>query len=137
MNLDPSPLRVVAAVVFDAGKVLACRRRSDKSAAGLWEFPGGKIEPDETPEDALIREISEELSVLIAVNGDLGTDVTWTGHMALQLTCFRAHLRGARPIHSTDHDQLLWLPVTELDQLEWARPDLPAVWRLMSAANTK
>lgn len=134
---DRDPLQVVAAVLSEAEKVLACRRRPDKSAGGLWEFPGGKVEPGETPKDALVREVLEELNVGITVTTAIGTDVTLVDETAIQLTCFHAHLCGAKPVQSSDHDQLRWLPVTELDQLEWAPPDLPAVRRLMSAANVR
>ncbi|TLP72882.1 NUDIX domain-containing protein [Nesterenkonia sphaerica] len=94
-----------------------------------------KVEPGETPKHALVREVPEELNVVVTVTTAIGTDVTWVGETAIQLTCFHAHLRGAKTMHSSDHDQLRWLPVTELDQLECAPPGLPAVRRLMSAAN--
>lgn len=59
-----APLIVVAAALIDAdGRVLVQQRPADKSMAGLWEFPGGKIEPDETPEMALVRELQEELGI--------------------------------------------------------------------------
>lgn len=59
-------LLVVAAVLIDAdGRVLIAKRPEGKSMAGLWEFPGGKIEPGETPEDALIRELNEELGITV------------------------------------------------------------------------
>jgi 8-oxo-dGTP diphosphatase len=59
-----APLIVVAAALIDAdGRVLVQQRPADKSMAGLWEFPGGKIEPDETPEAALVRELQEELGI--------------------------------------------------------------------------
>ncbi|SDD36476.1 8-oxo-dGTP diphosphatase [Sphingomonas sp. YR710] len=59
-----APLIVVAAALIDAdGRVLVQQRPADKSMAGLWEFPGGKIEPDESPEAALVRELQEELGI--------------------------------------------------------------------------
>jgi 8-oxo-dGTP diphosphatase len=124
---------VVAAVLFDADEVLACRRRPDKAAGGLWEFPGGKIEPGETPRLALIREIREELNVSIVIDDELTTDVTPVAGGSIELICLRAHLEGARPIDSSDHDRLLWLRAADLDQLEWAAPDQPAVRHLIAA----
>ena len=56
-------LTVVAAVIERAGRILVCRRRADQPHAGKWEFPGGKVEPGETPEQALVRELEEELGI--------------------------------------------------------------------------
>lgn len=62
------PLLVTAAIIFDAGKVLVTRRPEHKRHPGLWEFPGGKIDPGESPETALIREIDEELGAEVSVD---------------------------------------------------------------------
>ena len=96
-------LQVVAAVIERDGLVLACRRRADRSAGGLWEFPGGKIEPGETAEQALRREIAEELGVEIRVVGELTADVTVVGGRSIRLVCLRATLLNAAPESSTDH----------------------------------
>jgi 8-oxo-dGTP diphosphatase len=131
---DPAlVIEVVAAVIEHTGRILACRRRPGKSAAGKWEFPGGKIEPGETPPQALVREIEEELGIAIDVTRHLNTAETRVGEQTIRLICLRASLVGAAPTHSTDHDQLLWLLPAELSQLDWAEPDLPAV-ALLSAA---
>ncbi|WP_160073291.1 DNA mismatch endonuclease Vsr [Pseudoclavibacter sp. 8L] len=130
---EQHPLRVVAAILFDGQEVLACRRKLDGAAGGLWEFPGGKIEPGETPAAALIREIREKLDIAILVDDELSTDVTPVLNVSIELICLRARLKGARPIGSSDHDQLLWLRVADLDQLEWAAPYRPAVRRLIAA----
>ncbi len=63
------PLLVTAAVIFEKENVLITRRPMDKVHAGLWEFPGGKVDPGESPEEALCREIREELDVEIRVKG--------------------------------------------------------------------
>ncbi len=120
---DPDPLVVVAAVIVEDGRVLACRRREGKAAAGRWEFPGGKVEPGEADAEALVREIREELGVGIHVTGHLTTDDTG----AIRLVCLRAALDGERPVASTDHDALDWVPLDRLGDVEWADPDRPAV----------
>jgi 8-oxo-dGTP diphosphatase len=121
------PLEVVAAVIEDDGAVLACRRRPGKAAAGRWEFPGGKVEAGESPEQALTREIREELGIGIRIVSHLTSDVTGP----IKLVCLRAELDSARPVSSTDHDELRWVVRERLGELEWADADWPAV-RLLS-----
>jgi 8-oxo-dGTP diphosphatase len=125
-----NPIRVVAAVISDSGRVLACRRAPGKDSAGRWEFPGGKVEAHESDEQALAREIREELGIEILVGPLL--DRTVTGR--IDLACYRASLSGVRPSRSTDHDDLRWVAVTELDELDWAEPDRPAVTALLRSA---
>ncbi|MEU1971217.1 (deoxy)nucleoside triphosphate pyrophosphohydrolase [Microbacterium sp. NPDC019599] len=119
----PEPIDIVAAVIEHDGMLLACRRAPGKAAAGRWEFPGGKVEPGESGEDALAREIREELGVGIRVTGVLTADVTGP----IRLICLRAELLGERPTASTDHDELRWVARGELADLDWADADRPAV----------
>ena len=126
------PLHVVAAVIEHDGRILACRRRAGKAEAGRWEFPGGKVEAGETPTEALVREIREELGVDIDVTGELTADETEVGDRVIRLTCLLATLRAQRPTTSTDHDAMRWATRRELAALDWAAPDLPAV-RMLSA----
>ena len=125
---------VVAAIIEHEGKILACRRRPEKAAGGKWEFPGGKQEPGETPDQALVREIFEELEVAIRVEGPLRTDDTTVGGDVIRLTCMRARFIDAPPERSSDHDDLRWLAPEELSSLDWAAPDLPAVAELAGLA---
>ncbi|HEY5221537.1 MAG TPA: (deoxy)nucleoside triphosphate pyrophosphohydrolase [Microbacteriaceae bacterium] len=121
------PLRVVAAVIVHEGCVLACWRNPDRSAGGKWEFPGGKVEHGESPEDALAREIQEELSVDIEVGDLIHRATTSTGSAYVDLSSYEAHVTGTMPTRSTDHDMLRWLPVDQLSKLSWAAPDQPVV----------
>jgi 8-oxo-dGTP diphosphatase len=108
--------------------VLACRRGPGKDAAGLWEFPGGKVEPGEAPAAALVREVHEELGVGIHVGALVDRSVTVRADgRAIDLACYDCTLTEAAPIASTDHDELRWLPPGRLGGLEWAEADLPAV----------
>lgn len=138
--LRPSPdlvimtdaVRVVAAVFQRDGTVLACHRSPARPAGGRWEFPGGKIEADESPQLALRREILEELSVSIMVGPLLDTSTTIVDGVPIELSCFLVEEFDPVPEHSTDHDQLLWCRAADLSAMDFAEPDLPAV-RLLVA----
>jgi len=120
-------IRVVAAVIRHGDEILACRRRPGISSAGLWEFPGGKVEPGETPEDALAREIREELGIDIRVGAliDRSTTALDSGRL-IDLACYEARAETL-PTQSLDHDELRWLRPPGLGSLAWAAPDLPTV----------
>jgi 8-oxo-dGTP diphosphatase len=124
-------VHVVAAVIAENGRVLTCRRAQGKASAGKWEFPGGKVHSDETPEAALEREIREELGVDIAVGHLIHRASTPVGDLLIDLACYRAALSSEQPHSSTDHDELRWLLPAELGALDWAAPDIPAVHLLI------
>ena len=119
-------VHVVGAVITRDGAVL-CARRGPGPQQGLWEFPGGKIEPGETPEQALAREIVEELGCTITV----GAQVTTTTHaydaVTVTLTTFHATIVDDREPHPHEHSELRWVPAYELPTLDWAPADIPAV----------
>jgi len=126
------PLRVVAAVIIRDGRVLACRRNRERSAGGLWEFPGGKVELSESAEDALAREIREELGVEIEIGALIHRATTPTDAVRVDLSSYAARLTDAAPTSSTDHDALRWVRPHRLGELMWAKPDIPVV-ALLSA----
>ena len=130
--MEKKPLQVVAAVIRSGDEVLACRRRAHKAAGGRWEFPVGKVEPHESLVAALRREIREELSVDIDVGRLIVRATTTVRDQEIDLRCFEAILLGPAPTQSTDHDELRWVHVSQLDSLDWADPDYPMVSRLVS-----
>lgn len=118
---------VVCALIERGGRVLAAQRPAGKAQARLWEFPGGKIEPDETPAAALVREIREELQVEIAVGERLPDAVHDYGKFAITLVPFRASLRDGVEPHPAEHEALRWCAPEELRALDWAPADVPIV----------
>ena len=118
-------LTVVGAVIVHDGRVL-CTKRGTGPHAGYWEFPGGKVEPDETPEEALAREIFEELDCVV----DVGQQVTTTVHQydfaEVTLTTYYCTLQSGTPTLS-EHLASTWLAPEDLHTLRWAPADLPAV----------
>ena len=127
---------VVGAVIVDSlaqpRRVLAARRAHSHPFRGRWEFPGGKVEPGETAEDALLREVQEELDVTIM----LGDELTPTGEtwqlISTQLTLrlFWAEIFVGTPTLWQSHDEVRWLDATDLMTVNWLDADraaLPAV----------
>ncbi len=124
-------VEVVAAAIVRDGKVLAARRSAPSRLAGGWEFPGGKIEPGETPAEALVRECREELGVTISAGARLGA----AADDGVAMTLLAAVLApGAEPLPLQDHDDLVWLGGAELGGVAWLPIDLallPAVRPLL------
>ena len=127
-------IRVVAAVLFRAGKVLCVQRpvNASKYISLKWEFPGGKVEVDESREEALVREIREELSVDIEVSEFLMTVEHAYPDFHLTMHVFKCVLDQGE-ITLNEHIALKWLSIDELDQLDWATADIPVVKSLMQA----
>ena len=113
---------VVGAAIVRDGRLLACRRTSPPAARGRWELPGGKVEPGESPEGALVREIAEELGLAITVDTWLeGESPIGDTHV---LTAATARVEAWTP-YPTEHDRLRWLTSAELDDVDWLEPDRP------------
>ena len=123
-------VEVVGAVIVREDLVLACRRAPGRASAGLWEFPGGKVEPKETRQSALVREINEELGVDVEIGVEIAT-VT-RPELGIRLTTMMARLVGDDPDRSSDHDRLLWIPRHDLLSLDWAAADMPTVELLLA-----
>ncbi|WP_035735914.1 (deoxy)nucleoside triphosphate pyrophosphohydrolase [Glycomyces arizonensis] len=126
------PRVVVGAAILEGEKVLAAARSYPPELAGLWEFPGGKVEPGETETDALRRECREELGVEISVGERVGDDLMAGGGRFL-LRVYRASLRGGEP-EALEHARLRWLAADELDDVPWLpgnRPVLQALRELL------
>ncbi|WP_406173104.1 (deoxy)nucleoside triphosphate pyrophosphohydrolase [Streptomyces sp. NBC_00996] len=118
---------VVGAALLSEGRLLSARRSAPPALAGRWELPGGKVEPGENPEHALVRELREELGVeaepLERVPGE------WTLKPGYVLRVWTARLLpgSAEPRPLEDHDELRWLTPGEIWDVDWLDADVPAV----------
>lgn len=121
-------LIIAGATILDQGRVLAAQRAEPPELAGGWEFPGGKVEPGETPEDGVLRECREELSVEIELGYRLGRDIR-VGNGTAVLRVWTARIRSGTPI-ALEHKELRWLAGEELFDVPWLPADLPLVLAL-------
>lgn len=126
-------VHVVAAIIRDGNRVFATQRGYGDYKDG-WEFPGGKIEPGETPQQALIREIKEELDIEIEV-GELLTTVEYdypVFHLSMQ--CFWARICSGKLI-LIEHEAAKWLSAEELDTVAWLPADQSVICMIHDALN--
>src|SRR6185437_3891621 len=117
---------IVAAAIITDGRVLACERSAPPEVAGRWEFPGGKVEPGETDEQALARECVEELGVRVEVGARIGPDVS-LAHGRAVLRVFAVRLLDGDEPRALEHTAMRWLSVDELDSVHWLPADKPIV----------
>jgi len=124
------PAVVVGVAVVRHGRVLAARRTRPAEARGGWELPGGKVEPGETPEQAAVREVREELGCTVRVLGFLsGEQPIGGGHV---LRAALAELVGGEPV-PREHDAVRWLQPDELEDVAWLPADRPFLPQLREA----
>jgi mutator protein MutT len=119
-------LTVVAGVIEQADRLLIAQRKPGDRLAHLWEFPGGKLEPGETPEQALVRELHEEFEISSEVLEYLGVNVHAYEHITVELLAYRVRYTGGTfALH--DHQAIRWVAYAELDDYAFAPADIPLV----------
>jgi 8-oxo-dGTP diphosphatase len=114
--------KVAAAVIHRGGKILIARRKKGDRFEGRWEFPGGKIEAGESPEECLRRELREEMEVDIEAEEYLGSVLFETSGLSIELMAFRASLLSGK-IRCHDHDEIRWIDPDDLGDFDLAEPD--------------
>ena len=121
----------VVAAVIESNGLIFCTQRGYGEWKDWWEFPGGKIEKGETPQEALKREIREELNCDISVGGLLGTVEYDYPKFHLSMQCFMCSLADGGP-RLLEHEDARWLPVDKLDTLKWLPADKEVIGRILS-----
>lgn len=122
---------VVAALIWDKSKFLICQRPPNKARPLLWEFVGGKVEPGETPEQALVRECREELAITLSV-GDVFMDVVHQyPDITVHLILFNAVIAEGIPQRLEHHD-IRWIPVEDIPKYDFCPADDEILERLQS-----
>lgn len=113
---------VVCALIQQEGNILGARRKGSSSRAGKWEFPGGKVKNGEIPEEAIVREIDEELGISIRMIKRLPSLVHHYPETSIRLIPFICTWEKGR-ITLTDHDQYAWISGEKLYEYEWSDAD--------------
>ena len=116
---------VVGAAILDGDRLLAARRLEPPELAGGWELPGGKVDPGETDEEALVRECREELGILIRLLDRVGGD--WPMGTTAILRVWTAEVVEGTPQPLEDHSELRWLEPSQWYDVDWLAADLPVV----------
>ena len=129
-------VEVVAALIWDNGKFMICRRPQNKARALLWEFVGGKVEPGETKEQALIRECCEELAVNISVGGEFMNVTHEYPDITVHLTLFCATIKEGVP-RLIEHSDLKWIVPKEIHNYEFCPSDKEILQKIIEEYGTR
>jgi mutator protein MutT len=116
--------QVAAAIIISKGKVLLARRKQGDSHQGFWEFPGGAVEPGETIEECLSRELMEELGVAATVAEVIARNAHRTARGSMDLVALRAHVESEE-FKLTVHDAIEWVSPRDLGRYRLAPADVP------------
>jgi 8-oxo-dGTP diphosphatase len=131
------PQVVVGAAVWHRGRLLAARRSAPSSLAGGWELPGGKVDPGESDEQALLREIREELGVDVQLSDRVGEDWPLGAGLVLRVWLARLVDPATEPLPLQDHDELRWLAPHEVDDVAWLPGDHAPVHAAVAAVRQR
>lgn len=126
-------IRVIAGIIEHGNRILIAKRKKNSTFGGKWEFPGGKLEDNETPEECLKRELTEEFGI----ESEIGEFICSTRHpincqTTIDLAAYRvSHISGVFCLN--DHDEIRWIERSELNQYDFPEADYTIVKRLMEA----
>lgn len=126
-------IKVVGAVIIKDSKILCAQRNENTSLPLLWEFPGGKIEDNETPIEALKRELLEEMQCEIDVKEKITTTVHEYEFAIIELSTYYAEMLNDNIILN-EHKDIKWLSKAQLTSLEWAPADIETIEKITQHA---
>ncbi|MBS4025747.1 MAG: 8-oxo-dGTP diphosphatase MutT [Clostridia bacterium] len=120
---------VTAAILIEGGKILIARRKADDHLAFKWEFPGGKVEPGETPEECLKREMKEEFNVEVRVGDYFGESIYTYDYGQIRLLAYLTYLEKGVLVPQV-HGEIKWVTREKLQDFDFAPADIPLVKKL-------
>ena len=123
-------IKVVCGIIFKDDLVLICRRKTEKSLGGYWEFPGGKVEDMESYEESLLRELIEELNLKVEIKQHFFDTVHHYDKNTIELISFICSTSGT-VVASTDHDLIEWVKISDLLNWKLAPADIPIAKELI------
>ncbi len=130
----PPAVEVAAALLVREGRFLACRRPPHKTRGGLWEFVGGKLEPGETPAEALVRECREELDARVRVTGEFMRLTHAYPDLTVTLHVLYAQLEPGEQLTLLEHTDARWLTPAEAEEYPFCPADAPVLEALVHTA---
>lgn len=125
-------VRVAAAIIEKDGRILIARRKKEDPLKNKWEFPGGKVEPRETPEECLKRELREELGIDIEVGKFFCSSTFAYSHISIELLVYRVTSFSGE-ITLNDHTEVTWVSPAELVAYDFPEADIPVIQKLRGA----
>ncbi|MFP4680366.1 MAG: (deoxy)nucleoside triphosphate pyrophosphohydrolase [Chitinispirillaceae bacterium] len=133
-NQGGAPIKVSCAILERNGKILAARRGPGQSQAGLWEFPGGKLDEGESAQDALTRELQEELGITASITQSLTSVLYEYPAYRIELIPFICRILHGEPFPH-EHSEIAWLHPADAGALDWAPADIPVVQEYLSLSS--
>ena len=131
--MEKRVIKVTAAIFVNDGMLLIAKRKPTARLPNLWEFPGGKVEPDETPEACLKRELKEEFDIHVNVGEYLGSNIHTYEFGTIELMAYRAFWETG-DFKLLDHEEIRWVFTHELDKFDFAPADRAFVEQLMNGS---
>ena len=122
-------IKVIAGLITDSNKYLIAKRNMKKSLGGLWEFPGGKIDDDETPKECLKRELKEELNIETVIGDFICSNTHDYGDFKIDLHLYEVKSFSGNIIKS-EHEDIKWISKVEFDNYKFAPADIPIIEKL-------
>lgn len=129
-------IRVACALIERNEQILIAQRPKGKALAGKWEFPGGKLEPNESPEACLVREISEELGCVVCVESAMTPVVHHYDSLSIELLPFHCFVKEGEP-KAVEHSAIRWLNLAHLLKHDLADADIPIAHEYLALRNLK